>query len=129
MATTDEQAMEFLLQSDQSDADFWQSTGAKLAKGIGTQVSRLVERRLIYAASMSVAEAVSLHRYGDEVHGALKDSEDQSTGCLGSCKYRARLEVKGLPGPQKYANNCLLWISGHVFFTLLWGGNWYGLGS
>ncbi|OLP75118.1 hypothetical protein AK812_SmicGene45136 [Symbiodinium microadriaticum] len=76
MATRDEQAMEFLLQSDQSDVEFWQSTGAKLAKRIGTQVLRLVERRLIYAASMSVEEAVSLYRDGDEVHGALKDSED-----------------------------------------------------
>ena len=76
MATRDEQAMEFLLQSDQSGADFWQSTGAKLAKRIGAQVLRLVERRLIYAASMSVEEEVSLYSDGDEVHGARKDSED-----------------------------------------------------
>ena len=74
-----QQAVSALLQNDQSDADavkFWMQAGQKLAKKIGTQASRLVERRLIYAVSMSVKEAVAQYRPGEELHGTLKDSED-----------------------------------------------------
>ena len=76
VATAAEQALQILRRSDQSDEQFWEEVGARVTKKMGTQVARLVERRLIYASSMGVRSVQSLYKTGDAVHGALKDSED-----------------------------------------------------
>ena len=46
------------------------------SKKIGSQTSRLVEPRLIYASTMGIDEAIADVKEGDALHKALMDKED-----------------------------------------------------